>query len=245
MVAEPSVGSGEFERVWDGTPALPFDASVARGASVWFGLVFYGVPLVALVAGLHALLRVAGGVGLSFGIGAVVVVVSMAIVIGRGVTMAAEIGEDGIRVRNRWRSVRVGWDEIEEVELSVSGPWMLADLVEDTVEIFRSGGEHHEPVDARTHDLIALTRRGRRWRLKVYASSGITADARAMQEVTSAFAARGFRVKEPVSAEEASQPVPGSLPAPQGPSSPPSAPLPPPPTTSLAPPPPPTGSPAP
>lgn len=201
-------GTGEFDRVWEGTPAVHLDASQARGASVWFGLLFYALPLVGLLAGLHALIRAAGGSGLSFGLGAFVALVLLAVIIGRGLTMSAEIGGDAVRVRNRWRKVRMAWDEIERVEISTAAGYALADLVDDLLAMFRSGGEHHEPTAASTHDVLAITRRGHRHRLKVYASMGFTGNELTRTQIEAALAAHGHRLVDPVALPPSSPPPP-------------------------------------
>lgn len=201
-------GTGEFDRVWEGTPAVHLDASQARGASVWFGLLFYALPIVGVLAGLHALIRVAGGAGLSFGLGALLALVLLALIIGRGLTMSAQIGGDAVRVRNRWRTVHVAWDEIEKVEISTAAGYAVADLVDDLSAMFRPGGEYHEPTDPCTYDVLAITRHDRRHRLKVYASMGFTGNDVTRGRIEAALAAHGHRLVDPVPLPPSSPPLP-------------------------------------
>lgn len=187
-------GSEELGPVWSGTPAVRVDASSAHRASVVFGLPLYLLLIGALFGGLHALLRASGADGVPVVPTLVAGVVLLLVALGRGATMAVEIGDAGMWVRNRWRSVRLGWDEIEAVEVSTAVPYALVDIVHNTTVVADPYGEERHLVDPSASDVLAIRRRGRRRRLKAYASLGVTTDQEALQRLVAALAARGHHL---------------------------------------------------
>ncbi len=177
-----------------GTSDVRVQCSTARWRHVTIGFIGYLIPIVVGVFGTTALVE-SMGVDVPPRTATVTVVVLLAIVVWRGATVSAAVRPDGLRVRNRWRQLVVPWHEIESAEVGSSITYALFDLVDSVRELVDgtdSGLSAEEEMQV--SDVLLVTRRGRRRRLPVYATLGLTRNPDEMLAFLDAVEAHGVAV---------------------------------------------------
>ena len=113
----------------------------------------------------------------------------------RGATVSAAVRPTDVVVRNRWRTEVVLVGEIEAVEAGTSAPYILLTSAMMLRDLFTmSDDDMTEEGDEALPNLLKIRRRGRRWRLPVYATFAMSADPAAMQPFLDALAAIGHEV---------------------------------------------------
>ncbi|MFN3256772.1 MAG: hypothetical protein ACE37B_13860 [Ilumatobacter sp.] len=210
-----------------GQPQVRGACRTARWRHVSIGLIGYSVPIVAVALGGSALVE-SMDVELPPRTSIAIIAVLLATVVWRGATVSVIALPDGIRVRNRWRRTIVPWHEIESAAIGSSISYGLFDLVDGMRDIVNdSASELSVEEELQFSDVLLLVRRGRRRRLPVYATLGLTRDLDELRAFLDAIEAHGITIERERPAETtASSPPespPESPPAPS-PGSPPSPP---------------------
>jgi hypothetical protein len=176
-----------------GSSVVAARCATARRRHIYVGVLGYSIPSVVLAIGIRELVRRLGG-DLSLPVMGMVIVSILAIPLWRGATVAAVVRPDGLLVRNRWRRIVVPWDRVVSAEIAMSGSYSTLDLAEDLRALFTSeptlGVEEFE----QQNDVLKVTRRGRRRRLPVYATLGLTLHLDTMQPFLDALSAHGVQV---------------------------------------------------
>lgn len=178
-----------------GSAEVRAESRTARRRHVAMGVIGYLVPAVLLALGVKTLFE-SMGVDLTPPTVIAVVAVGLAIAVWRGATVSAAVRPDGLRVRNRWRQLVVPWNEVESAEIGSSITYGLFDLVDDLYDIANntaSVGSTPEE-DMQFSDVLLIARRGRRRRLPVYATLGMTRHPAEMRAFVDAIAAHGIDV---------------------------------------------------
>lgn len=176
-----------------GSSLVAARCATARRRHLYVGLLGYLVPSVVLAISVRELVRSLGG-DLSLPVLGLVTVAILAIPLWRGATVAAVVRPDGILVRNRWRRIVVPWDRVVSVEIAMSGSYSTLDLAEDLRALFTSEPTPGVEEFEQQNDVLKITRRGRRRRLPVYATLGLTLHLDTMQPFLDALEAHGVSV---------------------------------------------------
>jgi len=158
------------------------------------GTLGYLILGILVASAIHVVVEAAGAtmpfwVGLGVGL-AIPVVAAW-----RGATISATVRPTDVVVRNRWRTEVVMVGEIEAVEVGTSAPYILLTLAVMVRDLFSTSDDDViDDDDEELPKLLKIRRRGRRWRLPVYATFAMSVDPAAMQPFLDALAGIGHEV---------------------------------------------------